>query len=409
MADTFLTGIEIKKVRHLQNISIPLSTEERKHLILTGKNGSGKTSVLEKLKENLEYVVSDRFRLCSEIENMVEFENKQLNQVGTSDEIKRKKERAQKDLLFWKNILLSWTDGVVAQCDYMALREKYKEGTFVIAYYNATRFSKVEVSNTIEHIELKDQYQIKDTPGTKLVKYMVNLKATQAFAQQKKDTKRATEIEDWFTQFEKILKKIFGDASLKLEFNIENFQFSILQDGREPFDFNTMSSGYSAVFDIINDLLMRIEKRGKTTEGIVLIDEIETHLHLELQKEILPFLAQLFPKIQFIVSTHSPFILSSVDNAVVFDLENQTLVSNGLGNLPYEGIVEGYFETDRLSDELRNKFDRYKSLVSKNQLSDAEYAEIIELEATLDEIPDYLALEFTTEYQRLKLEFENRE
>ena len=71
--------------------------------------------------------------------------------------------------------------------------------------------------------------------------------------------------------------------------------------------------------------------------------------------------------------------------------------------------MEGYFETDRLSDELRNKFDRYKSLVSKDQLSDTEYAEIMELEMALDEIPDYLALEFTTEYQRLKLEFENRE
>lgn len=60
MADTFLTGIEIKKVRHLQNISIPLSAEKRKHLILTGKNGSGKTSVLERLKENLEYLVSSQ-------------------------------------------------------------------------------------------------------------------------------------------------------------------------------------------------------------------------------------------------------------------------------------------------------------------------------------------------------------
>lgn len=66
-------------------------------------------------------------------------------------------------------------------------------------------------------------------------------------------------------------------------------------------------------------------------------------------------------------------------------------------------------KSDRLSDELRNKFERYKNLVEKKHLSDAEYAEIVELEAALDEIPDYLALEFTTEYQRLKLEFENRE
>ena len=47
MEQTFLTDIEIRKVRHLENISIPLDKNERKHLILTGKNGSGKTSVLE--------------------------------------------------------------------------------------------------------------------------------------------------------------------------------------------------------------------------------------------------------------------------------------------------------------------------------------------------------------------------
>ena len=47
MERTFLTDIEIKKVRHLENISILLDKNKRKHLILTGKNGSGKTSVLE--------------------------------------------------------------------------------------------------------------------------------------------------------------------------------------------------------------------------------------------------------------------------------------------------------------------------------------------------------------------------
>lgn len=409
MTDTFLTGIEIKKVRHLQNISIPLSTEQRKHLILTGKNGSGKTSVLEAMKENFEYLVSDQFQYHSQIESSIAICIEKSNQEGLSDKIKGSKESAQRNLSVYQNMLLAWTDGVVAQCDYMALRKKYKAGNFIIAYYNATRFSKVETSNTIEHIELKDQYQIKDTPGTKLVKYMVNLKATQAFAAQKKDLKRVEEIENWFQRFEGILKEIFEDQSLTLDFNIENFQFSIIQQNREPFDFNTLSSGYAAVFDIINDLIMRVEKKGDNTEGIVLIDEIETHLHLELQKEILPFLTKLYPNIQFIVSTHSPFILSSVDNAVVFDLENKTLVPNGLANLPYEGIVEGYFETDRLSDELRKKFERYKLLVEKRQLSDEEYAEIMELESALEEIPDYLALEFATEYKRLKLEFKNRE
>ena len=69
-----------------------------------------------------------------------------------------------------------------------------------------------------------------------------------------------------------------------------------------------------------------------------------------------------------------------------------------------EGIVKGYFEADILSEELRKKFERYKELVSKGELSDEEYEEIDQLEYYLDEIPDYLAQELTAEYNRLKLD-----
>lgn len=143
-------------------------------------------------------------------------------------------------------------------------------------------------------------------------------------------------------------------------------------------------------------------------EGIVLIDEIETHLHLELQKNILPILTKLFPNLQFIITSHSPFVLSSLDHAVIYDLEKNILVEKGMQNLPYEGIVEGYFGADRLSGELRAKYDQYRNLVQKRELSDEEYAKLDELEYYLDEIPDYLASELTAEYSRLKLEFVNR-
>lgn len=95
------------------------------------------------------------------------------------------------------------------------------------------------------------------------------------------------------------------------------------------------------------------KKTGKNfkfdMQGVVLIDEIETHLHLELQKRILKILLTIFPRIQFIVTTHSPFILSSLENATIYDLEKKLVVENGLANLPYEGIVEGYFKADSLS------------------------------------------------------------
>lgn len=154
---------------------------------------------------------------------------------------------------------------------------------------------------------------------------------------------------------------------------------------------------------------MRMEfQHSYDLEGIVLIDKIETHLHIALQKQIVPMLTELFPNIQFIMTTHSPFILNSAPNSVIYDLENRMLVKNGLTNLPYEGIVEGYFGADLLSQELREKFDRYRKLIQKSDLMDADYAEVAELELYLDEVPDYLALSFAAEYSRLKLEFSNR-
>ena len=55
----FITKLDINQVRHLSGISIPFSENEMKHLILTGKNGSGKTSVVEAMAKYLNNVFSD--------------------------------------------------------------------------------------------------------------------------------------------------------------------------------------------------------------------------------------------------------------------------------------------------------------------------------------------------------------
>ncbi len=416
MEQTFLTCIKIKKVRHLENISIPLDKDKRKHLILTGKNGSGKTSVLEAMVKYVQNSFSEdgNGTTLEHAKNQYFIYAKRLNELnfGEDSEKNRQKEyELNSRIEFWKNQIREADAGIYLEYTSEALlKEKYKQGNFIFAYYKSEREFEVEEYKNIEKVELQDQYKITDNPGAKLTKYLVDLKATQAFT---KDTEKRKKIDKWFNTFENILKTIFEDEKLKLIFDEDTFQFSIRETGREPFDFNTMSSGYAAIFDIINDLIIRMEAQsGLRTEfdmeGIVLVDEIETHLHLELQKKILPILTELFPDIQFVVTTHSPFILSSLDNAVIYDLENNTLVKNGLNNLPYEGIVEGYFQADALSEDLREKFEKYKDLISKSELSDEEYEEIDQLEYYLDEIPDYLAKELTAEYQRLKLEFSNR-
>ncbi len=82
MEEIFVTKLRINKVRHLENLEIPLSDTERKHLILTGKNGSGKTSVLEALDKRLYLIFLSNIQFVQneinsgntdEIENIIQY------------------------------------------------------------------------------------------------------------------------------------------------------------------------------------------------------------------------------------------------------------------------------------------------------------------------------------------------
>lgn len=372
MNQIFITNITIEKVRHLENISIPLSETCMKPLILTGKNGSGKTSVVEALAEYLE-------NICKK---------------------KLKRSRAGLDVQF--NIDIG---------NLIPMKEKYH---YILAYYSADRTFQTKKFQHVEKVPLKDSYGMREFPGKDFVKYLLDLKMTEALARNNGKTEKADEIQVWFQKLEWLLKDIFDDESVKLMFDEETFEFHIMQQGKEPFDFNTLSSGYQAVLDIVLDIMMRMQSQIQRSfdfniSGIVLIDEMETHLHLELQRHIMPLLTTVFPNIQFIVTSHSPFILNSLRDAVIYDLENHVLVEEGLNNVPYDGIVEGYFNADKMSDNLKEKFERYKKLVEKKVLSDDEMREIAELELYLDEIPDYLAMDISAEYQRMKLQFMKRE
>lgn len=414
MEQLFITNLTIEKVRHLKDISIPFSEKEITHLILTGKNGSGKTSVLEALagylnneftdihteinKNLIKIATSLRDIAVHNGEEEAEIIKRQSNVYENEKELKKR--RNGLDIQF--NIK---SDGII---EYV---QKYH---YIFAYYMADRIFQANQPTYVEKVQLKESYGLKEFPRNEFVKYLLDLKMTEALARSNNKPEKADEIHAWFVQLEHLLKQIFDDKTVKLEFDEETYEFHILQQGKEPFDFNTLSSGYQALLDIVVDIMMRMQHQTQRSfmfnlPGIVLIDEIETHLHLELQKSILPFLTEFFPNIQFVVTTHSPFILSSISNAVIYDLENQTLVEHGLDNVPYEGVVEGYFKVDKLSETLREKFDRYKKLVYKENLSDDEMGEIAELELYLDEVPDYLAIGVTTEYKRMKLEFMNRE
>ena len=261
MDNIFITNLTIKKVRHLKNIIIPLSEKQMKHLILTGKNGSGKTSIVEALAKYLSKIFTGEretaFRNCQN-----ELDIKLNNKIDTIPRLAEKNH-------------------------------------YILAYYGAARVFQADQPKQIEKVQLRDYYDLTEFPRKEFVKYLLDLKMTEMLARNKNKTEKADEIQEWFEKLEQLLKKIFDDETVILEFDEDTFEFHIMQQGKEPFGFNTLSSGYQAVFDIILDIMMRMQCQTQRSfvfkiPGIVIIDEIDAHLHLELQKNILPYLTTFF-------------------------------------------------------------------------------------------------------------------
>lgn len=100
-------------------------------------------------------------------------------------------------------------------------------------------------------------------------------------------------------------------------------QFIFEFDGR-PTPFSSLSDGYKAFVGMAGDLIGHLGdvcpdgRRLDDISGIVLIDEIDLHLHPEWQRSILPSLARAFPKLQFVCTTHSPLVASTVRKENVF-------------------------------------------------------------------------------------------
>ena len=111
-----------------------------------------------------------------------------------------------------------------------------------------------------------------------------------------------------------------------------------------------LSSGESALFCIFGELLRQADNNKHNIQleeitGIVLIDEIDKHLHIKLQKEILPQLFKMFPNVQFITSSHSPFINMGLAESIkerskVISLDNFGISKDPTSNELYTEVYD---------------------------------------------------------------------
>ena len=387
----FLKSIHINKLFHLSGIDINVcEAGKMKHLLITGPNGTGKTLLLRAIVDYLEEIAKDSNLNFLNYEGNLKYEKRCLASAKTTEE----KVKHQKSVEYWSNEVENLSGKVSLSLNEVELLPKaVSDKRFLLAYYGDQRRSEfMEVKNPEKpNLEYRD---IKVNKVGEFIKFLVDLKVQRALAEGENAKEYAHEIDEWFGAFQNILRRLFEDDELNLEFDFKTYAFYIHSYGKK-FKFTELSAGYSAALDIIVDLILKMQGKDKlnrvfNTPGIVMIDEIETHLHLKMQREILPLLTTLFPNIQLIVTTHSPFVLNSLNNAVAYDLLRHEEISD-LTDYSYDALAEGYFGVELASGKLLESVARFEELSQKSSLSLLEKDELKNIKRDLDKVPDAVA------------------
>lgn len=370
----------MKKFVENINTKIPYSDKEvsielnRKNLIITGSNGCGKTALILDIHEKLNKTIKG-----APHQSLVKSQSSIIKHQITQNNPKQDPNSRS----FAKDKIHNEQRSIEQVLDELKLRPQpikidhalasQVDNLSAIDFFDAGRKANVQEATIAKPISQKPQSEMGQI-GNQMEQHLVNLYMRRAILLTKgKGSEKSTgeELTKWINSFNNNLKLLMEDESARIELDVNTFKINIYQDHKTKYTFQNLSSGYSSIFSIVNQLLMRAEYQSTAPSdlcGVALIDEIDAHLHVSLQRLILPFLTNNFPSIQFIVTTHSPFVLMSVDDAVVYDLSSNSQIDENLSLFSYSSVMEGVLDTKATSVILDSTIDKISKIVNSTEI-----------------------------------------
>lgn len=413
----------------------------RKTTLLIGKNGAGKTNMISALKQTLSFIFSKNSKVSQK--NFVANTIATIKSFDTTDAMRaRNEDGTQMQEGTWPvkittaiELNRSKSTNAPVNLDVIferesittGIKESYSEASVlfwnwyndlqdlpVLAFYSdsfpherATIGSKIQkLLNSEFGISQSAGYYNWDDPRD------CSLVWLQYFTQQWKNYMfghRNNNEESYLQAIRECLKKF----SQPLDNAVDNPDFELqeitvvargknevvvlrFKNGMES-DFDTLPAGYRRAFSMAFDLANRafLLNKNCNPDGVAFIDEIDLHLHPSLAQEILERMQVTFPRIQFIVSTHSPLVLSNFkqggDDHIVYRLNRANDFSTEIQKIDYSyGIDYNSLLTDLMGTKVRNTVLR-KLVESYFYWKEDEDEEL--MESTLQEIIDLVGKE----------------
>ncbi|MCF2558928.1 AAA family ATPase [Prevotella brevis] len=167
------------------------------------------------------------------------------------------------------------------------------------------------------------------------------------------------------------------------------------KDGQNP-TFEKLPAGYKRIFYMALDIAYRSYILNGTTdsEGIVVIDEIDLHLHPALEQVILQCFQETFPNIQFVVSTHSPLVLTDIDTVTEKNKVMRMTPAcdapeewRNIHGIDYNQMLEENMDVSKRKPEIQELFNKaWDEVAEKNTVAAKQTVAELESKTPADQI-----------------------
>lgn len=404
----YLEKLKLHNFRCYEKLEIDFN---RQLTVLVGKNGSGKTTVLEAIAIALgTWFVGFNIVNAKGINKRTDPLRKAY-QIGATDDVQTqfpveieawgKIEESKDQILHWKRELYTPTGTMTTKdakeiVEYAAEYQKaISEGRTdiylpMVAFYGTGRLWDYHRQKRTDVFKVSSRTNgyIDCLDGTANVKLMMDwfqIMTINKYQRQEENLESNPELDTVYLAMEKCLTNLSGYSDVKIRYNMGTQELDVYYSEQDKqrmrIPLNQLSDGYKGMISLVADIAYRMATLNPQLgtevlskgDGVVLIDEVDLHLHPAWQQKVIDNLMNIFPKVQFIVSTHAPAIISSVKTDKLRILSNKEvcMTANQVYGKDVNSVMKEIMGVNDRPDQFVELFEKFYRLLSEKKYDEA--------------------------------------
>lgn len=352
--------------------------------ILLGINGTGKTAILEAIRIAIGSIFSEIDKVESKIYSpsilpddarLINGEVQYPVYVDTSIEVEEYLNYESYANICWRRSVKQLNGKtlydnakeikIVSETIQAIVRQGATKTIPLVAYYSTERYKKEKKTPKLEPegSRLRGYYNALDSVTN--IGFFLNLYKTETLWELQHGEKS-----NLLLSVNKSVMTCVTDCE-RIYHDVKKDELIIQLNTDELIPFHMLSDGVRSVLAMVMEISFRCyllnphlkENASIETNGVVLIDEIDLHLHPEWQKKIINDLRTAFPSLQFIVTTHAPLVVGSLKNGEIFCIADKQAYDFPIQFGKDANSILIAMNTDEMDESIKNKINNYFILI----------------------------------------------